>query len=276
MGAPTSTHIKYGPNTVPLGDDLALLYPPPALDDDSLLKLNSLVKPVHRLPRRRAILYRAGTPCQAIYAVNSGAMKSYRITAAGEQQVAAFHLPGEFLGLSGLARGYHPFSAEALQLTSICVLPFERLSELAHEVPALQRQLLRLLSSAIAREERLWEAMTGHSADRRLAFMLIDLWKRLPSRRTAPDQLRLPMSRAELGSCAGLAAETASRILRRFERSDWISSSGRTIVLRRPEALFRLVGGQARKTAARSSAASDGAHQEPERFPTGKRGRHLS
>lgn len=230
-------------------DSLRLLHPPPALDAESLRELKQLVRPVHRL-QRKALLYRAGARFQAIYVVASGAIKSYRIAASGEEQIAGFHLPGEFFGLSAIGPGFHPYNTQALEASRVCALPYDRLSDLARQIPVLQRQLLRLMSEMIAHEERLFEAVAGHSAERRLAFMLMDLRRRQRPRCSREEVLRLPMSRAELGGLVGLAAETTTRVLRRFEGRGWIATQGQDLRLRQPEALYRLAGRIERGTAA--------------------------
>ena len=185
-------------------------------------------------------LYEAGDPLGAIYAVRSGAVKTVHRDASGEEQVVAFHLPGEFFGLSGIAEGHYPGAAITLTRTAVCALPYQRLFRVARESAVLRRQLLRLLSGVIVMEQGQYAALAGHTAEVRLAFVLDRLRQRLRYPATPGTELRLPMTRAELGSSIGLAAETTSRVFHRLQARGLIEASGRRIRYVDPPALARL------------------------------------
>src|SRR5690606_1361232 len=69
-------------------------------------------------------LYRAHEQFQSVYAVRSGTVKTVASTNEGKEQVTGFYLPGEILGLDGLATGVHSNSAIALETSAICQIPF--------------------------------------------------------------------------------------------------------------------------------------------------------
>ncbi len=48
----------------------------------------------------------------------------------------------------------YPVSAQALETTSVCEIPFERLDELSEQLPQLRRQLMRLMSRESAMTSR--------------------------------------------------------------------------------------------------------------------------
>jgi CRP/FNR family transcriptional regulator len=49
----------------------------------------------------------------------------------------------------------HPVSAQALETTSVCEIPFERLDELALQLPQLRRQLMRVMSREIRDDQQM-------------------------------------------------------------------------------------------------------------------------
>jgi CRP/FNR family transcriptional regulator len=65
-------------------------------------------------------------------------------------------------------------------------------------------------------------ALVRQNAEQRLAAFLISLSKRLQGRGFPPDLFNLRMSRSDIGSYLGLARETVSRLLTRFERQGLI------------------------------------------------------
>src|SRR4030067_1823244 len=127
---------------------------PVGLDRGDLELLDRIIKrrrPVHRGEH----LFRAGEPFQSIYAVRSGSVKTYTVSEDGGEQVTGFHLPGELFGLDAINAGRHPCSAIALEATSVCEVPFDRLEELGREVPSLPRQMLRIMSKEILHDQSL-------------------------------------------------------------------------------------------------------------------------
>ena len=71
---------------------------------------------------------------------------------------------------------------------------------------------------------------------------LLSLSRRFAERGLSARRFRLSMSQGELGSYLGLAAETVSRMLRRFRDNGWLSGEGREIVIEDWDALFARAG----------------------------------
>lgn len=82
-------------------------------------------------------------------------MKTFSLSDGGEEQITGFHLPSELVGLSGMDTEIHPVSAQALETTSVCEIPFERLDELALQLPQLRRQLMRVMSREIRDDQQM-------------------------------------------------------------------------------------------------------------------------
>ena len=73
----------------------------------------ALVRHNHTLGYREH-LFHAGDKPEALYVVKSGAVKLYLMSEDGSEQVVAFYMPGEVLGLDALGTGVHRSSAVAL------------------------------------------------------------------------------------------------------------------------------------------------------------------
>lgn len=224
---------------------------PVALDEAAVDQLSRIVEH-HRYLRRGECLYRAGETFRAIYAVHSGALKTVELATDGDEQILGFHLPGELVGLDAISEGQHPCSAVALEETSICTLPYERLEELAMGIPGLQRQLFRVMSREIFTDHEMLHAMARRSAEERLAIMLLSLSDRFARRGWSANRFRLPMTRGELGNYLGVAPETLSRLFKRFQGSGWLQANGRELELTDRNGLQRLAG---RDAASRSGSS---------------------
>ena len=155
--------------------------------------------------------------------------------------MVGYHLPGDIIGIEGIGSDVQATRAIALEDTEVCVLPFDRVQQLANEDRSFQRQLYRLLSAAILRERNAAMMLGAMRADRRLAAFLLDLSNRYQRRGYSSNEFVLRMTREEIGSHLGLKLETVSRLFSRFDDEGLIDVQGRVIRLRDRNGLQRLV-----------------------------------
>jgi CRP/FNR family transcriptional regulator len=204
-------------------------------------RLDAIVKRRRPLMRGNQVFH-LGDTFRSLYAIRSGSVKTYTITENGNEQITGFHLPGEIIGLDAINADHHPCGATTLETTSICEIPFERLEELAVAVPALGKQLLRVMSREIHAEAELLTLLGKKSAEERLAAFLLSLSMRFQERGFSPREFNLSMSRHDIGSYLGLAVETVSRLFTRFQQQGLIEVQNKYIYLRDLERLRELAG----------------------------------
>ncbi len=123
------------------------------LDGNELGRFGEIATAKRRVPRG-ASLYHNGDRLESLYAVRSGAFKTIGVSRNGTEKITGFHLPGELLGLDAINGGCHGYNAVALEDSEVCIIPFAQLEQLAMSLPALQHQLLRLLSRFMLRMTR--------------------------------------------------------------------------------------------------------------------------
>lgn len=218
--------------------DLCLPY---GMSDAEVAELERIVTRSHPYSRGKT-LFRAGEPFRAIYVPCSGAVKTYTLGADGGEQIVGFHLPGEVIGLDGMVEHRHLVTAQALELASVCEVPFDSLEHVAAHVPALQHQLMRLMSREIAGKEQQLLMLDDHMPERRLALPLIALSQRFAHRGFSSVEFNLPRSRQDIATYLRLAAETVSRAFGRLQRDGMIQVDGRLVRLADPRTLDDLAG----------------------------------
>ncbi|MDY0250337.1 MAG: fumarate/nitrate reduction transcriptional regulator Fnr [Pseudomonas sp.] len=221
---------------------LATLCLPLSLDMQDLDALDNIVKRSRPL-KKGEFLFRQGDTFASVYAVRSGSLKTFSVTDGGEEQITGFHLPSEFVGLSGMDTELYPVSAIALETTSICEIPFDRLDELSASLPQLRRQLMRIMSREIRDDQQMMMLLSKKTADERIATFLVNLSARFRARGYSPQQFRLAMSRNEIGNYLGLAVETVSRVFTRFQQSGLLAAEGKEINLINLIEICALAGG---------------------------------
>lgn len=209
---------------------------PAGVDKNALHELHMLVEHVGPFHAGDHI-FRNGERFDAIYAVRAGMVKTHLIDDAGREQVLGFHLPGEIVGLNAIHPAKYPCDAIALDTVYVCRFSFPALTMLATKMPDVQQQLFRLLSADIGKATQL---VGDYSADERLAAFLLGLAERYAARGYSPSAFRLSMARADIANYLRLAAETVSRVLRRFQDQRLIRVDGRDLELLDVPTLRRL------------------------------------
>lgn len=164
-------------------------------------------------------LYRPMSPFRALYSVQTGMAKTVAVDVAGREQVLAFHLPGEVIGLDAMEREVHDNAVIALGKTQFCRFPYAAIRQLSSQQPDVPWHLVQ---SASQRISRLQLSSGNHMAEERFAAFLVDLRDRRVMLGLPTDYLPLPMSRADIGNHLRLTTETVSRLLGRMREREWI------------------------------------------------------
>lgn len=187
------------------------------LDAECVSRMSALIK------RRRPLqagetIYRQGAPLTSLYIVKTGSVKTYFSAVDGVEQPVGFHFAGDLIGIDAIAHGEHGCSAVALEYTSICELPYAEFETLCQQMPQLLARLLGEIGHKLALQHELHLLLSQRSAERRVAIFLLDTGRRRAQRGFPPDELELSMSRYDIANYLGVAAETVSRTLTRFQR----------------------------------------------------------
>jgi CRP/FNR family transcriptional regulator len=191
---------------------------PSGLLDRLLTEFASVILSYRRLRLGQA-LYRSGEIFDAVYLVRTGFVKTVVLLEDGREQVVGLNMPGEMLGMDGLASGRHASDAIALGDGEVCVVPYHRLENLGHEGRGVQRKLHRMFSNEIVREQRMMLLLGSMGAEERVAYFLLNLSERFGALGYSPSEFILRMTRGEIGSLLGMKLETVSRILSKLQRN---------------------------------------------------------
>jgi CRP/FNR family transcriptional regulator len=214
---------------------------PVGVDRDGLHQIDAVV--ANRLHVKKGdVIYRTGDPFSALHAIRVGSCKTTVLGDKGHEQVAGFHMIGDIVGMDGIAAARHCGQAVALEDSEVCVLPFDRLEDLARHLVPLQRNLHKVLSTETVRGHNLMLLLGSMRADERLAVFLLNLSHRYVERGYSATEFMLRLTREDLGSYLGLQIETVSRLFSRFQAAGLLQVQGRLVKLLDLPALKQLAG----------------------------------
>lgn len=213
--------------------DLATLFPamaklPPALAEAVARQARPMNAPAG------TVLFDAGTACQALPLVLSGAIKvSKRAENGREIRLYGVH-PGELCIVTvSCLLGGDPYPATGVAETAVSAIALPRplFMKLAAEHPPFREIVFSLFSERLTGLMQLVEEVAFRKLDQRLAAWLVA---------RGPD---IAASHQAIADELGSVREIVSRLLKQFEDQRWVRLGRERIVVEAPEALGRLAAG---------------------------------
>ena len=186
-------------------------------------------------------LHRAGDKFRALYVVRSGFFKAVSVDASGAELVLGFPMTGDAIGVDGFDSGRYTTDVIALDISSVAVVPFAQLSELARQHPSIERLLYSLFSRELVNKHAMFWLLGTLSAEARLASFLLDLSDRFGRLGYSRFAFALRATRQEIGSYLGLKLETVSRTLSAFAAAGLVGIDRRQVTLLDVARLRRIV-----------------------------------
>lgn len=179
---------------------------------------------------RGETLFLAGQPATGLYVVVEGAVRAYRVSTDGREQVIHVERGGATLGeVPVFDGGPCPSSTAAEEDSVLLFLPREDVVRLCLERPQIGLAALRLLAGRMRNCAALVERLALRDVDRRVAQLLLDESRNHEQRAGSAVAFSLALTHAQIASRVGSVREVVSRSLSRLQTSGLITVEGRNI-----------------------------------------------
>jgi CRP/FNR family transcriptional regulator len=185
------------------------------------------------------VLCRAGDEFEALYVVRSGFLKTVCLDGAGNEQVLAFPMRGDAIGVDGFDQGHYTEDAIALDSCHVIVVPFVRIAALGSTIPGIERLIYAIFNRELVHRQNMVRLLGMLNAEARVAAFLLDLSGRFGRLGCSKTSFVLRMTRQEVGSYLGIKLETVSRAMSAFAVSGMVDVSRREVVLNDVDGLRR-------------------------------------
>lgn len=178
------------------------------------------------------IIFEEGEPVFGVYLISQGKVKLVKRSAGGRKQILKLVGPGEILGQEVLFHDQtYSAYARALEWTRAYFVTVEEFQDFLQARPQIAIKLLQRLSQEVKGfQDKMLEASYGSSLER-IARLLLAIADRWGEDGDEGIYIGLELSRMELAELAGIANETASRMLARLRRRGILTLSGSKIVI---------------------------------------------
>ncbi|WP_041719298.1 Crp/Fnr family transcriptional regulator [Alkaliphilus oremlandii] len=172
-------------------------------------------------------IFLEGSEAKRLYLVNEGRIKIYKFTKDGKEQILHILSEGDFFGELNLFKtGTYNFNAEAITPTKLCTLTKENMKDLILSKPEIGMKILEVVGDRLSRVETLAQNLATNDVDSRIAYLLLDLKQKYGKKVPEGIEISLKLTREEMSNYTGVARETMSRKLKKFEEEGIIKLVG--------------------------------------------------
>jgi CRP-like cAMP-binding protein len=180
------------------------------VDEDVLAAIAAFT--VQRHCNQGEIVFQEGEPCQGLYIVQSGWLKSLIISPGGREQIIRLVGPGEAFNEHGvfLEEGRNLVTVQAIEASDVWVIDRSSLLDLMDQYPVLCRTITQNMASRIVHLMKLVEDLSLRTVEARLARMLIEQSEDQSERRRWATQ-------AEMAARLGTVVDVVNRVLHGLE-----------------------------------------------------------
>ncbi|PJB14177.1 MAG: transcriptional regulator [Flavobacteriales bacterium CG_4_9_14_3_um_filter_32_8] len=189
--------------------------------------------------KKKEVIFYEGDFANAIYFINSGRVRTYKVNDDAKEYSVALSGPGDFIGYLSILEGEtYMESAESMDDIEILKIQKEEFTDLLFNNRDVSNRFVKMLAhNIIENEERLLN-LAYNSVRKRVADSLIELEKKY--RGESKDNFMISITRNELASLVGTSTETVIRTLSDFKDERLIEIKGSKITILKSKELENL------------------------------------
>lgn len=195
------------------------------LNNEELLEVVKTIN--HKEYSKGDAIFIEGNIANTLYFINEGNIKLYKYTKDGKEQILHVLSEGEFFGELDLIKpSKYGFNSKAIVNSKICTLTKDEMKDIIMRKPEIGIKVLETVGERLAKVENLVQNLATNDVDSRMAYLLIDLIEKYGEQIEKNISIKLPLSREDMASFIGVARETISRKLKKFEDEKLIKIVG--------------------------------------------------
>jgi CRP/FNR family transcriptional regulator len=183
------------------------------------------------------LIFGEGDPCLGLFVIDSGAVKIFKSSPGGREQVLAIDGPGDSIAeVPVFDGGPYPASAQATKDAVLLFISKADFRAVCLERPEVALKVLRFVGRRLRSLVSIIEELSFTTVRSRLAALLLRLAR---AGTPGPEGVSfpLPANNQELAAQIGTVRELVSRNLSRLQAAGIIRIEGRTVTVRSLKAL---------------------------------------
>jgi len=199
--------------------------------EDAVLDVLAKHAIVKRL-QRNEILFVAGEPAKGLYVIASGAVRAFRTSADGREQV--IHVERAVTTIAEVPvfdNGNYPSTVAAEEPTTLYFLSKQQILNTAYEYPQLALAAVKIMASRLRRCAELVETLSLREVGQRVARLILDEARNHGNKTPEGTNIRLGLTHNQFAARIGTVREVVTRMLIRLQEHGLIVHEGKDILI---------------------------------------------
>lgn len=184
-------------------------------------------------------ILRFGDFAQGVYFLKSGYAKLNSVSQDGKELTMVIYKPGEFFPVVWTFFGQKPsiYSYEAITDSQILRAPREKFIEFINADKEISLEVTKGIIRRFQTALRRMQYLTFGNASAKLASILLICCRDFGIEKNNEVEIQIPLTHKEIASLVGVARETVSLELKKFDRKGLIGYNNRLVVIKDKEGL---------------------------------------
>lgn len=179
------------------------------------------------------MLFAEGDPCSGLFVVAAGAVRIFKLSPSGREQILAIEGPGNsFAELPVFDGGNYPASASAVGNTEVVFVSRKDFQDFCREHPDVGLKVIAVVGSRLRRLVEIIEELSFTTVRQRLIAVMLRLAEQSGKPSKEGIVLQVTMSHQELAAQLGTVRELVSRNLSRLQAEGFLEVDGRKILIK--------------------------------------------
>lgn len=206
------------------------------LNDEELTHLAGFA--VRRRFDENEMIFAEGEPCSGLYVIESGAVKIFKTSLRGREQILSIERPGTSVAeLPVFDGGNYPASANAMEKTNLLFIGKKDFHAVCMEHPEVALKVLKVVGCRLRQLVEIIENLSFGTVRHRLAAYLVRLAHQSGKQTSRGIELTLGITNQQLAAQIGTVRELVSRNLSRLQAENVIELDRKMILIHSLEAL---------------------------------------
>lgn len=208
------------------------------LDEQELARLADIT--ITRTFRKNANVFMEGDQRQAVFFIQKGIVKVYKIDPEGNEQIVSFLKEGDMFPHTGFFDAtLYPATAVIVEAAELFVIPIHAFEQLMLGMPSIAVKVMRVMGLKIRELQARLQDFVTQDVNRRIISFLA----RMAREHGQPDnghiRIDIPLTHQEFANMVGTTRETVNRVMNQLRKDGILDMNRQSIVIHDMESLLQ-------------------------------------
>ncbi|MFS0882961.1 Crp/Fnr family transcriptional regulator [Metabacillus niabensis] len=191
------------------------------LNHEELLRVQEIA--IKRTYKKKQIVFIEGEKREAVYFIQSGIVKAYKIDEDGNEQVISLLHEGDMFPHVGFFdTAPYPATVEIVQDAELFVILIDEFEELMIRWPQIAVKVMKIMGRKIVELQQRVQDFISKDVSHRLIEILIRLAKEQGVQHVNGISIKIPITNQDFANMVGASRESINRILNQLKKDELI------------------------------------------------------